>query len=106
MLYVLPANFRAILRSRSWLLRLEPALAAARSAGAYLVRVSFGTALIASVLLVALSVVALLTAASSSDRDNRRCVTFDKTKLCMLQRTQSFRLRISTFFAYLFYSVH
>lgn len=78
-LYVLPANFRAILRSRSWLLRLEPALAAARSAGAYLVRVSFGTALIASVLLVALSVVALLTAASSSDRDNRRCVTPDKT---------------------------
>lgn len=76
-LYVLPANFRAILRSRSWLLRLEPALAAARSAGAYLVRVSFGTALIASVLLVALSVVALLTAASSSDRDNRRCVIFD-----------------------------
>ena len=73
-LYVLPGNFRAVLRARSWLRRAEPALAAARSAGAYAVRVSFGTALIASVLLVALSVVALLTAASSNDRDNRRCV--------------------------------
>ena len=72
-LYVLPGNFRAVLRARSWLRRAEPALAAARSAGAYAVRVSFGTALIASVLLVALSVVALLTAASSNDRDNRRC---------------------------------
>lgn len=72
-LYVLPGNFRAVLRARSWLRRAEPALAAARGAGAYAVRVSFGTALIASVLLVALSVVALLTAASSNDRDNRRC---------------------------------
>ncbi|KAK9822249.1 hypothetical protein WJX81_006259 [Elliptochloris bilobata] len=71
-LYVLPANFRSVLLARSWLRRIEPALAAARGAGAYAVRVSFGTALIASVLLVALSVVALLTAASSSDRDNRR----------------------------------
>jgi len=71
-LYVLPGNFRAVLRARSAWLRAEPALAAARGAGAYAVRVGFGTALIASVALVAISVVALLTAASSSERDNRR----------------------------------
>lgn len=71
-LYVLPQNFKAIIRGRSLLLRLEPALAGAKRAGEYVVRVSFGTALVASVVLVSLTIVALLTAASSSDRDDRR----------------------------------
>ena len=71
-LYVLPQNFKAIIRGRSWLLRLEPALKGATNAAEYLLRVSFGTALVASVALVTLTIVALLTAASSSDRDDRR----------------------------------
>ncbi|CAK0755565.1 hypothetical protein CVIRNUC_002384 [Coccomyxa viridis] len=71
-LYVLPQNFRAIIRGRSWLLRLEPALKGATNAAEYLLRVSFGTALVASVALVTLTIVALLTASSSSDRNDRR----------------------------------
>ncbi len=71
-LYVLPQNFKAIIRGRSWLLRLEPALKGATNAAEYVLRVSFGTALVASVALVTLTIVALLTAASSSDRDDRR----------------------------------
>ena len=73
-LYVLPQNFRAIIRGRSWLLRLEPALKGATNAAEYLLRVSFGTALVASVALVTLTIVALLTASSSSDRNDRRSV--------------------------------
>jgi hypothetical protein len=72
-LYVLPRNFKTIIRGHSLLLRLEPALAGARRAGEYVVRVSFGTALVASVVVVSLAIIALLTAASSSDRDDRRC---------------------------------
>jgi hypothetical protein len=71
-LYVLPPNFKAIIRGRSWLMRLEPALEWAKSVAGYAVRVSFGTALVASVVVVSLTIVALLTAASSSDRDNDR----------------------------------
>lgn len=72
-LYVLPQNFKAIIQGRSLLLKLEPALASAKSATGYAVRVSFGTALVASIVLVSLTIIAILTAASSSDRDNRRC---------------------------------
>lgn len=72
-LWVLPPNFKAIIRGRSWLLRLEPVLAGARSAADYVVRVSFGTTLVASVVLVTATIFAILTASQSSDRDNRRC---------------------------------
>lgn len=71
-LYVLPQNFKSIIQGRSWLLKLEPALARAKAAAGYAVRVSFGTALVASIVLVSLTIIAILTASSSSDRDNRR----------------------------------
>lgn len=71
-LYVLPQNFKAIISGRSWLLRLEPFFANAKKGAGYLVRVSFGTALVASIALVSLTIIAILTAASSSDRDDRR----------------------------------
>lgn len=70
--WALPPNFRAVLRGRSWLLRLEPVLAGARDAAGYVVRVSFGTTLVASIVLVTLTIVAVLTAAQSSERDDRR----------------------------------
>lgn len=73
-LWVLPPNFKAVIRGRSWLLRLEPVLAGARSAADYVVRVSFGTTLVASIVLVTVTIIAILTAAQSSDRDNRRRV--------------------------------
>jgi hypothetical protein len=71
-LYVLPQNFKAIIQGRSVLLKLEPALARAKAAAGYVVRVSFGSALVASIVLVSLTIIAILTAASSSDRDDRR----------------------------------
>ena len=73
-LWVLPPNFKAIIRGRSWLLRLDPVLAGVRNAADYVVRVSFGTTLVASIVLVTATIVAILTASQSSDRDNRRCV--------------------------------
>ncbi|EIE26497.1 hypothetical protein COCSUDRAFT_46111 [Coccomyxa subellipsoidea C-169] len=75
-LYVLPQNFKSIIQGRSVLLKLEPALARAKSAAGYAVRVSFGTALVASIVLVSLTVIAILTAASSSDRDDRRSSSY------------------------------
>lgn len=72
-LWALPPNFRSIILGKSWLLRLEPVLAGARNAAGYLVRVSFGTTLVASIVLVTLTIIAVLTAAQSSERDDRRC---------------------------------
>ena len=72
-LWALPPNFRAIIRGKSWLLRLEPVLAGAQNAAGYVVRVSFGTTLVASIVLVTLTIIAILTASQSSDRDDRRC---------------------------------
>ncbi|KAK9853908.1 hypothetical protein WJX84_006746 [Apatococcus fuscideae] len=69
-LYVLPPDFKARLRNRSLKLRLEPALQKARAAAAYLTRVSFGTALIASVTLVWVAILAIQS--GSSRDDNRR----------------------------------
>ena len=45
------------------------------AAAQYLVRVTFGTALITSVLLVWLTIIAILTSSQSSDSDRRRAPT-------------------------------
>lgn len=71
-LYVLPSNFRQIIAGKSWLLRAEPFLQKVRDASAYLVRVTFGTALITSVILVWVTIVAILS--SSGKDDDRRYV--------------------------------
>ena len=68
-LYVLPSNFKQVIAGKSWLLRAEPFLQKVRDASAYLVRVTFGTALITSVVLVWLTILAIL---SSSNRDDDR----------------------------------
>lgn len=70
-LYVLPSNFRQVIAAKSWLLRAEPFLQKVRDASAYLVRVTFGTALITSVILVWVTIVAILSS-SSRDSDDRR----------------------------------
>ena len=71
--YALPRDFQASIRARSWLLRAQPALAKLAAAGQYLVRVTFGTALITSVLLVWVTIMAILTSSQSSSNDDRRC---------------------------------
>lgn len=72
-LYVLPSNFKQVIAAKSWLLRAEPFLQKVRDAAAYLVRVTFGTALITSVILVWVTIVAILSG-SGRDSDDRRYV--------------------------------
>ena len=71
-LYVLPPDFKARLRNRSLALRLEPAFKGLRAAASYLSRVTFGTALIASVTLVWVAILAIQS--GSSQRDDSRLV--------------------------------
>eukprot|EP00899_Mesostigma_viride_P027196 jgi/Mesvir1/7661/Mv11421-RA.1 len=70
-LYNIPAGFRGSLAARSLAMRLEPALAAVQSVLGYFVRVSFGTALVASVLLVYTAIIVVITSARTSDDDRR-----------------------------------
>eukprot|EP01024_Parvocaulis_polyphysoides_P016066 TRINITY_DN1711_c1_g2_i2.p1 TRINITY_DN1711_c1_g2~~TRINITY_DN1711_c1_g2_i2.p1 ORF type:complete len:528 (-),score=65.89 TRINITY_DN1711_c1_g2_i2:470-2053(-) len=68
--YVLNSSFRSTLRNKSILIKLEPVAQFLQEAGAYLIRVSFGTALLAS---IAIAWTALIVIASSgSDRENNR----------------------------------
>ena len=69
-LYVFPSNFRSIIRAKSWVLRAQPMLKSVQAGGAYLVRVTFGTALITSVILVWVTILALMS--SSNDKEDRR----------------------------------
>lgn len=75
-LYVLPSNFKQIIAGKSWLLRAEPFIQKIRDGSAYLVRVTFGTALITSVVLVWVTIVAILS--SSGKDDDRRSVCHHK----------------------------
>lgn len=68
-LYVFPKDYRAKLAAKSFRIKLEPFVEKAKSAAEYIVRVSFGTALIASIVLVYTTIIALLS--SRSDEDNR-----------------------------------
>lgn len=68
-LYVFPKDYRSKLAAKSFRIKLEPFVEKAKSAAEYLVRVSFGTALIASIVLVYTTIIALLS--SRSDEDNR-----------------------------------
>ncbi|KAL5212026.1 hypothetical protein ABZP36_022873 [Zizania latifolia] len=68
-LYVFPKDYRAKLAGKSFRMRVEPLFNKAKEVGAYLVRVSFGTALVASIVLVYTTIIAIIS--SSSDEDNR-----------------------------------
>lgn len=65
--YSFEPGFRSTLRNRSLLQRLRPLWKKAQAAGAYLVRVAFGSALIVSVMVVWLAIIAL-TSSRDSDR--------------------------------------
>uniref|UniRef100_A0A453NXK6 Iron-sulfur cluster biosynthesis family protein n=4 Tax=Triticinae TaxID=1648030 RepID=A0A453NXK6_AEGTS len=59
-LYVFPEDYRAKLAGKSFRMRVEPLVDKAKEAGAYLARVSFGTALVASIVLVYATIIAIL----------------------------------------------
>ena len=75
LVYVKPrgmVSVRAALLSKSALLRMEPLAQRAAGIASYLVRVSFGSALVLSVVIVYTSIFVLLTSQQRSDNDNRR----------------------------------
>ena len=93
-LYVLPSNFKQIIAGKSWLLRAEPFFQKIRDASAYLVRVTFGTALITSVVLVWVTIVAILSSSGKDDDRRSSCHQFSGLTLyslstCMLSQLKS-----------------
>ncbi|KAL1821261.1 hypothetical protein ACET3Z_016130 [Daucus carota] len=68
-LYVFPKDYRSKLATKSLRIKLEPFLEKAKSGAEYIVRVSFGTALIASIVIVYTTIIAIVS--SRSDEDNR-----------------------------------
>lgn len=71
LLYVFPPGYRSALGSKSLRIRAEPFVDGAGKAGAYLLRVAFGTTLVASIAVVYAAIFALLSN-RDSDRDDSR----------------------------------
>ncbi|KAL5170486.1 hypothetical protein HKD37_11G032189 [Glycine soja] len=69
-LYVFPKDYRSRLGAKSFRIKAEPFFEKAKAAGEYFIRVSFGTALIASIVIVYTTIIALVTS-SRSEEDNR-----------------------------------
>ncbi|XP_022767068.1 uncharacterized protein At5g03900, chloroplastic isoform X2 [Durio zibethinus] len=71
-LYVFQKDYRAKLAAKSFRIKFEPWVDKVKAALEYLVRVSFGTALIASIVLVYTTIIALITSRSEEDNRGRR----------------------------------
>ena len=73
-LYVFDRDFRSLLNAKSTKIKtVEPLLEGAGKVGGYLLRISFGTTLLASIVIVYTAIAALLSSRSSDDdRDDRR----------------------------------
>lgn len=69
-LYVLPKDYRSNLASKSLRMKYEPLLEKLKALAEYAIRVSFGTALLASIAIVYTSIVVILSSGRSDD-DNR-----------------------------------
>ncbi|CAI0462254.1 unnamed protein product [Linum tenue] len=71
-LYVFPKDYRTKLAAKSFRLKIEPLVEKTKSTAEYLIRVSFGTALVASVVVVYTTIILLLSSRSDDDRRERR----------------------------------
>lgn len=74
--YAFPKNFRGVLRNKYWQLRLQETLAKVWQVLFYIVRVSFGVILMASIAIIAIAILLLTIALASqggggNNRDNR-----------------------------------
>ncbi|KAL4353632.1 hypothetical protein GQ457_06G010000 [Hibiscus cannabinus] len=76
-LFVFPKDYRAKLAGKSFRIKFEPWVDKGKAALEYLVRVSFGTALIASIVLVYTTIIALITSRSDEDNRGRRSRSYD-----------------------------
>ncbi|MEL6581155.1 MAG: hypothetical protein AAFQ14_15525 [Cyanobacteria bacterium J06621_12] len=73
--YLFPKNFRSILRNKYWQLRWQQTWQKIWRVLLYIIRISFGVVLIASILLMLVAIVAIIIAANSSSDEregNRR----------------------------------
>ncbi len=70
--YVFPRQFRTILQSKSFRLRLQQAWQRVWNVLFYIIRISFGVMLIASIVLIMLAIIAILIAMSSAGRSDDR----------------------------------
>ncbi|KAG6479931.1 hypothetical protein ZIOFF_063407 [Zingiber officinale] len=71
-LYTFPKDYRSKLLTKSFKMKVEPFLNKIKTAAAYLVRVSFGTALITSIVLVYTTIIVLASSSSRSEGENGR----------------------------------
>ncbi len=69
-IYELPTNFRSILLSKSAKLRLQATLAKVWQTVFYLIRISFGVALVLSIAIMTIAILVLIIAMNSRDEDN------------------------------------
>lgn len=70
--YVFPKNIQAVLLSKSWKLRWQAAWQKVWRVLFYLIRISFGVVLIASLVLIVLAIIALAVAAQSASQGEGR----------------------------------
>ncbi|XP_062166856.1 uncharacterized protein At5g03900, chloroplastic [Alnus glutinosa] len=70
-LYVFPKDYRVKLAAKSFRFKVEPVIEKTKATAEYLVRVSFGTALVASIILVYTTIIAVLVSGSRSEEDSR-----------------------------------
>jgi hypothetical protein len=70
--YLFPQNFRTVLRNKSLQLQLQEWWGKVWKVLFYLIRISFGIVLLASIVLIALTILFIVMAASSSRDDNDR----------------------------------
>ncbi|OIT03846.1 PREDICTED: uncharacterized protein At5g03900, chloroplastic [Nicotiana attenuata] len=89
-LYVFPKDYRSNLTTKSFRMKVEPFLEKAKLAGEYLVRVSFGTALIASIVIVYTTIIAILSSRSEEDNRGRRGRSYDSGFTFYLSPTDLF----------------
>ena len=70
--YLFPKNFRSILRNKYWQLRWQQTWKKVWRVLFYLIRISFGIILIASILLMVVAILAIVIAMNSSSDDRRQ----------------------------------
>ena len=69
--YLFPKNFRAILRNKYWQLRWQQTWSKIWKVLFYIIRISFGIVLIASVLLMLVAIIAIIVAMNSSNDERQ-----------------------------------
>ncbi|CAA2970508.1 Iron-sulfur cluster biosynthesis family [Olea europaea subsp. europaea] len=89
-LYVFPKDYRSKLAAKSFKIKIEPLFEKAKMATEYVVRVSFGTALIASIVLVYTTIIAILSSSREEDNRGRRGRSYDTGFMFYLSPTDLF----------------